>query len=381
MQNAHLKVCTKCVMDTTDPNIVFDDNGICNHCLEFEYKTKLNWFPNKEGSKRLKGIIDEIKLAGRGRDYDCIIGLSGGVDSSYLALKVSKWGLNPLVVHVDAGWNSELAVANIEKIVRHCNYDLHTHVVDWEDMRDLHLAYLKAGISNQDVPQDHIFFSSLYHFATRNNIRYILSGGNIATECIFPSAWHGSAMDAINLKAIHHRYGERELRNYKTISFFSWYIAYPFFKKMRTFQPLNYMPYNKQHALKELQEKLGYRPYQRKHGESLFTKLFQNYYLPTKFGMDKRKPHLASLILSRQLTREEALEKLQEPLYDPAELEIDIAYFCKKLRISLQDFNELMTAPIHNYSDFPNWNRRYKILKSIQALLKKVLGRNIRIYS
>jgi len=228
MQNAHLKVCTKCVMDTTDPSIVFDDNGICNHCLEFEYKTKLNWFPNKEGSKRLKGIIDEIKLAGRGRDYDCIIGLSGGVDSSYLALKVSKWGLNPLVVHVDAGWNSELAVANIEKIVRHCNYDLHTHVVDWEDMRDLHLAYLKAGISNQDVPQDHIFFSSLYHFATDNNIRYIISGGNLATEGIFPTSWHGSAMDAINLKAIHKVYGERRLENYKTtILFLILYVLYP----------------------------------------------------------------------------------------------------------------------------------------------------------
>jgi N-acetyl sugar amidotransferase len=381
MQNDHLKVCTKCVMDTTDPNIVFDDNGICNHCLEFEYKSKLNWFPNKEGSKRLKRIIDEIKLAGRGRDYDCIIGLSGGVDSSYLALKVSKWGLNPLVVHVDAGWNSELAVANIEKIVRHCNYDLHTHVVDWEDMRDLHLAYLKAGISNQDVPQDHIFFSSLYHFATDNNIRYIISGGNLATEGIFPTSWHGSAMDAINLKAIHKLYGERRLENYKTISFFDYYIWYPIIKRMRTVRPLNYMPYDKNDALEELQLEVGYKPYPRKHGESLFTKLFQNYYLPQKFGMDKRLPHLSSLIVSGQMTRDHALSELEKPLYDPAELEIDIVFFCKKLRISRKEFDEFLNLPAHHYSDFSNWDRRFKAIKILQALAVKILGRNIKVYS
>jgi len=183
------------------------------------------------GGAPLVSICEEIKAAGRASEYDCIIGLSGGVDSSYLALKVREQGLRPLVVHVDAGWNSELAVGNIEKVVRHCNYDLHTHVVDWEEMRDLQLAYLRSGVANQDVPQDHVFFASLYHFATRNRIRYILSGGNIATEGIFPKAWHGSAMDAINLRAIHRRFGERPLRHYRTISFFEHYILYPLVKK------------------------------------------------------------------------------------------------------------------------------------------------------
>ena len=216
--------CTRCVMDTTDPKITFDAQGVCNHCHQFEEVTSKRWYPNAEGARLWAAHLDEIKAAGKGQEYDCIIGLSGGVDSSYLAIKAHEWGLRPLVMHVDAGWNSELAVANIEAIVKHCGYDLHTHVVDWEDMRDLHLAYLRAGVSNQDVAQDHAFFAGLYHFATRNKIRYVLSGGNLATESIFPTSWHGSAMDAINLRAIHKKYGERKFKNYQTISFFEYYF-------------------------------------------------------------------------------------------------------------------------------------------------------------
>lgn len=373
--------CTRCVMDTSDPEITFDQQGICNHCHQFDRIACEEWFPNAEGRNRWAALVEQIKASGKGHEYDCILGLSGGVDSSYLAIKVHEWGLRPLVMHVDAGWNSELAVANIEAVVKHCGYDLHTHVVDWEDMRDLHLAYLRAGVANQDVPQDHIFFSSLYHFATKNGVRYILSGGNLATEGVFPSAWHGSAMDAINLKAIHKQYGERQLSGYRTISFFDCYIRYPFFKRMRTLRPLNFMPYDKADALKELERTVGYKPYPRKHGESLFTKLFQNYYLPEKFGLDKRRPHLSSLIVSGQLTREEALVKLGEPLYDPSELEVDIAYFCKKLRITRKAFDELIKSPIHHYSEFPNWDSRYRLLKKIQTWVSKVLRRNFKVYS
>jgi N-acetyl sugar amidotransferase len=368
-------------MDTSDPEINFDAHGVCNHCRQFDERASREWFPNEEGHHRWENMVRQIKESGKGQEYDCILGLSGGVDSAYLAIKVREWGLRPLVMHVDAGWNSELAVANIEAIINHCGYDLHTHVVDWEDMRDLHLAYLRAAVANQDVAQDHIFFASLYHFATKNGIRYILSGGNLATEGIFPSSWHGSAMDAINLLAIHDKYGERKLKNYKTISFLDCYFWYPFIKKMRTLRPLNYMPYNKAAALKELEDTVGYKPYPRKHGESLFTKFFQNYYLPEKFGMDKRLPHFSSLIVSGQMTREEAVEKLKEPLYEPAELEIDITYFCKKLRISREEFDELMKAPIHHYTDFPNWNSRYQMLKRVQAAVAKILGRDIKVYS
>lgn len=374
-------VCSRCVMDTSDPDIHFDADNICNHCIEFDRVTRLSWFPNEDGRRRWSNIADQIKSAGRGQAYDCILGLSGGVDSSYLALKVSEWGLRPLVVHVDAGWNSESAVANIEKIVKHCGYDLHTHVVDWEEMRDLHLAFLRAGISNQDVPQDHIFFASLYHFATANNIQYVLSGGNIATEAIFPKSWHGSAMDAINLKAIHRCYGERPLKNYKTISFLEYYFYYPFIKKMRTVRPLNFMPYNKAEAAAEMEAKIGWRSYGRKHGESQFTKLFQNYYLPERFGYDKRRPHFSSLVVSGQMTREMALMALEEPLYAPAELEADIAYFCKKLRISRAEFSDLLHAPKRNYSDFPSWDARYRLLKRAQTVYLYLTGRQLAVYS
>jgi N-acetyl sugar amidotransferase len=373
--------CSRCVMDTTDPEITFDADGVCNHCHQFANRAQRDWFPNEEGGRRWSALVEKMKFNGRGKEYDCILGLSGGVDSSYLALKVKEAGLRALVVHVDAGWNTELAVANIEAVIKYCGFDLFTHVVNWEDMRDLHLAYLKAAIANQDVPQDHIFFSSLYHFATNNGIAYILSGGNLATEGIYPKAWEGSAMDAINLNAIHDKFGERKLLQYKTINFFEYYIWYPFFKRMRTFRPLNYMFYDKDAALRELQEKIGYKPYKRKHGESLFTKLFQNYYLPVKFEMDKRRPHFSSLIASGQMSRHDALVKLTEPLYDPAELEIDINYFCKKLRISRDQFEVLLQMPIHHYSDFPNWDRRYRIAKYLQAFVTKLLGRDIKVYS
>ncbi|MGI2027323.1 N-acetyl sugar amidotransferase [Endozoicomonas acroporae] len=375
------QICSRCVMDTTDPEINFNEKGVCNHCLQFEITAKNSWFPGPEGKQYLTSLISKIKSDGQNQEYDCILGLSGGVDSAYLALKLKDWGLKPLVVHVDAGWNSELAVANIETLVKYCNYDLHTHVVDWEDMRDLHLSYLQAGVANQDVPQDHIFFASLYHFATQNNIRYVISGGNLATEGIFPSAWHGSAMDAINLKAIHQRFGKRKLSNYKTISFFECYIWFPLIKRMRTVRPLNYMHYHKAEALQELQDTVGYKPYARKHGESLFTKLFQNYYLPEKFGYDKRRPHLSSLIVSGQMTRKEALEKMDEPLYDKDELEIDIAYFCKKLRISREQFDQYIKNPNHHYDEYPNWNKNYQRLKGLQSLVTRITGKKLKVYS
>lgn len=376
------KQCVRCVMDTSDPDINFDGQGICNHCVQFEEVSKNSWFPNNRGTELLNKILARIKLAGKEQEYDCILGLSGGVDSSYLALKAKNWGLRPLVVHVDAGWNSELAVANIEKIVLHCKYDLHTHVVDWEEMRDLHLSYLRSGLSNQDVPQDHIFFSSLYHFATKNRINYILSGGNIATEGIMVPGWHGgSAMDSINLRAVHKKYGERPLKYYKTLSFFQYYLWYPFFKRMRTIRPLNFMPYNKDDAIRELEQACGWRSYGRKHGESLFTKVFQNDYLPRKYGYDKRIPHLSSLIVSGQIARDLAMEKLKEPLYEQSELEIDLDYFCKKLQITRDHYEGFIRGEKNKYSDFPNWESRYRVLKLLQKCIEKLLRRRINVYS
>ncbi|CAI3797038.1 hypothetical protein GLGCALEP_01701 [Pseudomonas sp. MM221] len=376
-----VKVCSRCVMDTSDAEIVFDDAGVCNHCHKFDNLQSHQLFSGIDGERRLQSIIDKIKKEGAGKEYDCIIGLSGGVDSSYLAVKVKDFGLRPLVVHVDAGWNSELAVSNIEKVIKHCGYDLHTHVMNWEEMRDLQLAYMRAAVANQDVPQDHAYFSNMYHFAVKNKIKYILSGGNLATESVFPDSWHGSAMDAINLKAIHKSYGGRKLQDYKTISFGEYYLWYPFVKGMRTVRPLNYMDYDKRKAESYLQEVIGYRSYAHKHGESIFTKLFQNYYLPKKFGYDKRKLHYSSMVLSGQMTRQEAIDKLAEPLYDASELQADIEYFCKKMRITSAEFEVLMSAEIHDYTDFGNWDSRKNLMKKVQGIVQRVLGRRINVYS
>lgn len=374
------QICTRCVMDTTDPEITFDSAGVCSHCNGFETNTRSHWHPDAEGSRIWAAKLDEIRAAGKGKEYDCIIGLSGGVDSSYLALKLKDWNLRPLVVHVDAGWNSELATANIETLVKHCGYDLHTVVIDWPEMRDLQLAFLKAGIANQDIPQDHAFFANLYKYAVENNIKYMLSGGNIATEAISVGEWGSAAMDAINLRAVHKRFGSGRLKSYRTIGFFEYYFSFPFVHGLRTLRPLNYMPYDKDAAISEL-EKVGWRSYGRKHGESRFTKFFQNYYLPERFGYDKRRIHLSSLIVSGQMDRERALEVMAEPLYDKSELSGDIEYFCKKLGITKDQFQNYITQPRRHYSEFPNWDSRQAIARRAQTLVRRLLGRDLKIYS
>ena len=375
------QVCTRCVMDTTDPDILFDIHGVCNHCHEFDDVTSKRWFPNEEGKEKLEATVKKIKKDGSGQEYDCIIGLSGGIDSSYLAVMIKDCGLRPLVVHVDAGWNSELAVYNIEQVVKYCGFDLHTHVMDWEEIRDLQLSYLKSGIANQDVIQDHAFFSSLYHFAVKSKIKYVISGGNISTEGVFPSAWHHSAMDAVNLHAIHKNFGQKKLHHYKTINIFQYYLYYPFIYKMKTVRPLNFMEYDKQQALEFLKKEVGYKEYGRKHGESVFTKFFQNYYLPVKFGYDKRRPHLSSMILSEQLSREEALIELNKPLYEERELKDDLAYIAKKLQITAEEFDKYISSPGVDYSEFKNWDRTFQLFKKTQRLVEKILGKKINNYA
>jgi len=247
-------------------------------------------------------------------------------------------------------------------------------------MKDLQLAYLKAGVANQDVVQDHAFFAALYHFAVKNNVRYVIGGGNIPTECIFPSQWHHSAMDAINLKAIHKHYGAKPLKNFPTVSFFEYYFYFPFIKKMTTVRPLNLMPYSKEIAIKRLTS-IGFVPYERKHGESRFTKFFQNYYLPEKLKMDKRKPHLSSMIVTGIINREQALEALQAPLYSDTELREDKEYIAGKLGITVAELDRYIKAPPRHYSEFANWDGRYKLLKASQNILTRLTGKTINAYS
>jgi len=368
-------------MDTSDVEIVFDESGRCHHCLDFARLAGTVWFPDASGERRLQLLLDRIQEAGRGKEYDCVLGLSGGIDSSYLALKAREWGLRPLVVHIDAGWNSELAVQNIERLVKHCDFELHTSVVNWMDMRELHLSYLRAGLANQDVPQDHAFFAGLYHFATENGVRYVLNGGNVATEGIFPKSWHGAAMDARNLLDVHRRFGTQPLVDYRVVSMSRYYFWYPVVRRMTPVRPLNYLPYSSDLATTELAATLGWRQYPRKHGESLFTKWFQNYYLPTRFGYDKRRPHFSSRIAAGTLSRSRACELLAEPLYDTAELRRDHEYVCRKLRIPADELADLMHRPLRDYTDFANWDRRYKLVKDAQAVFARATGHRATVYS
>jgi N-acetyl sugar amidotransferase len=368
------QICTKTVMDTSDPLITFDDSGVCNHVINYN-----NWDQNlrikgDEAQKKLDEISSLLRKDGLGKDYDCIMGLSGGVDSSYMCYFVTKvLGLRALVVHVDTGWNSELAVNNIQNIVQKLNLDLHTLVIDWEEMRDLQLAYFKSGISNIDVPQDHCFISSLYKEAKKFNIKYIMNGGNMATESILPHSWGYDATDSTNLLSIHKKYGTLNLKTFPILSFLDYTIFYPFINRMKVIRPLEYIKYNKEEVKKFLIEKLDWRDYGGKHYESKFTKFFQAHYLPTKFGYDKRKAHLSSLIVSGQMTREEALDKLKLPLYNPVELEEDRLYFTKKLGISLDEYSKIMKTSPSNFNDFSNQKSARESLKFLAKHLKKFI--------
>jgi N-acetyl sugar amidotransferase len=364
------RICNRCIMDTSDPFITFDEMGYCNHCTEALETMKKRWFPDENGTKYLNEIIEKIKHDGKQNEYDCIIGLSGGIDSSYLAYLAVKKGLRPLIVHVDCGWNSELAVKNIENIVKLLNLELHTHVVDWEEMKDLQIAYLKSNIANQDVPQDHAIFAALYTYAARNNVKYVFTGSNFATESILPTTWGYNALDYKSLKSIHKKFGQRKLRTFPHVTFFDRYIYYVYIKRMTVIKPLNYLNYNKEQAMKILADELGWRYYGGKHHESRFTKFFQAYYLPTKFGYDKRRAHLSSLIISGQIDRKTAIESLKSEIYQPAELDDDIEYVAKKLDMSKQKLYEIINQPNKSYKDYASNERIFDLGFKLRKKIK-----------
>lgn len=364
------QICTRCVMDVSDPEISFDEDGVCNHCHRFDEIAEKHWFPDERGARILAEQVERIKAAGAGRDYDSIMGLSGGVDSSYLAVKMVELGLRPLVVHVDGGWNSELATNNIEQLVKRLNLDLHVHVVNWREMQDLQVAYLRSGVANQDVPQDHAFFAELLRVGRKHRIKHVISGSNYATESILPSAWGYNAMDLTNLRAIHKTYGNIRLREYPTVSFLEWYVTYPRLLGVQFFRPLNYMPYDKKAAKDLLISEYGWKDYGGKHYESRFTKFFQGYYLIERFGYDKRRAHLASLVVSEQMTREEALTELEKPAYPANQLPEDVEFIRKKLGLSQEQFDEIMNAKRHMATDFKSDNGKRQLLQRIRRVIK-----------
>lgn len=374
------RVCSRCIMDTTDPDIEFDENDVCNHCRRYD-DMENRVAKAKDGKQALGKIVDQIKKEGIGAKYDCIMGLSGGIDSSYLACQAKKLGLRPLAVHVDAGWNSELAVKNIENIVKILEIDLYKYVVNWEEMQDLQVAFLRSGVVNIDIPQDHAFFAALYSYAVKSGIRYVLHGGNIATESILPRSWMGhSAMDKKYLMSIHKRFGKRKLRTFLTLSFYQHYVKYPLTKKkMRVIQLLNYMPYIKEEAKHVLVREFGWADYGNKHFESRFTKFHQGYYLPARFGYDKRKAHLSSLIVSGQLTREEALNEMEKELYPADELREDRLFIMKKLGLTEKEFDEILQIDNKTIiDDYPSYDAIIKCGSYFKNMIRKVLKKTQR---
>lgn len=363
--------CSKTVMDNiADPNITFDENGVCNYYYEYFEKEKRYVKKDKEGVEFFNKKVEQIKNAGKNKKYDCILGLSGGVDSSYLAYIAKKEGLKPLVVHFDNGWNSDLAVKNIESIVKKLGFDLHTLVVDWNEFRDLQIAYLKASVIDIEVITDHAIAATLYQLASKHKINYFLSGYNIVTEGILPKYWVFNKQDAVNIKSIHQKFGTMPLKTFPLLTMAN-KRYYSLARRVESVSLLNYIDYQKEKVKEILVKELNWKDYGGKHYESVWTRFYQGYILPEKFKVDKRKAHLSTLICSGQISKEQALEELKTPIYDANQLEIDKNFVLKKLELSKNEFDELMKLPPRPHTDFEveaySYFDKYPILKPLRG--------------
>lgn len=348
------RICDVCVMDTTDPDIKFFGKCGCSNCIS----ARKRYRKTKERSKNLKELVSRIHKDGIGKKYDCVIGMSGGVDSSYVAYVVKKLHLRPLAVHLDNGWDSELAVQNIKNILEKLNIDLYTYVIDWDEFRDIQLAFLKASTPDCEIPTDHAINAILYEVALKKHIKYIIDGANVETEMIVPKQWSYGYSDWKYIKEIHKRFGKKKI---KTFPHYGRYKRY-FYKKASCIERvsiLNYIPYNKEKVKAKLISELGWKDYGAKHEESFYTKFYQNYILPQKFGYDKRRMHLSTMIVSGQITREQALEELKVNNYTEKEAARDRRYLCEKMQISEEEFQRIMDAPKRTYWDYPNYENDF----------------------
>ena len=356
-QSREYQICRNCIMDTSDPNITFDERGWCDYCNNFEQTVKPNWHTDSRGQRQLETLAEKIKADGKGKDFDCIIGLSGGLDSSYAAyVAKEKMGLRPLLYHVDAGWNTDQAVGNIEKLVDGLGLDLYTDVVNWEEMKDLQVAFLRAQIPDQDLPQDAAFFSSLYKFARKHRIKYVVTGSNYSTECCRePEEWGGYlGIDKLLFNDIHSRFGKRPLKTFPLLDILVYKGIYQHVLGMEVARPLNLVPFIKKEAEDELQRRFGWKRFQHKHHESRFTRFYEDYWLPRKFGFHKRRAHFSSLIMTGQMTREQALERISRPEMDEHFVPQEFEFVANKLGLSVGELKAIFEGENKTYRDYRN---------------------------
>ena len=379
MLHKDYQICTKTIMDTSDPRISFDENGISDYYHNFHKNILPNWHKDEGGEQILMKIAEKIKKERVGIDFDCIIGLSGGLDSSYVAYVAKEiMGLRPLLFHVDAGWNTDKAVGNIEKLCNGLGLDLFTEVINWEEMKDLQVAFLKSQIADQDLPQDYAFFSALYLFAKKNKIKYVLTGGNFSTECCRePEEWGGfPGIDNMLVKDIHSRFGKRPLKTFPLVDILSYKLYYRYILGIQVFKPLNLLPYNKTDAEKLLIDKYSWEPFQHKHHESRFTRFYEDFWLPRKFGFDKRRAHFSSLILTGQMTRNEALERISKPELSEGFLQKEFDFVADKLDLNRAELQEIFDDENKTFYDYKN---KIKLIR-FGAKIVQVFGLEKRLF-
>lgn len=379
MKGSAYKICTRCIMDTSDPQIHFDADGVCEHCQNFDQQIRPNWHTDDRAEAELMRLAEKIRNDGKGRDFDCIIGLSGGLDSSYVSyIAKEKMGLRPLLFHVDAGWNTDQAVGNIEKLVDGLGLDLYTDVINWEEMKDLQVAFLKAQISDQDLPQDIAFFSGLYKFARANKIKYVLTGGNFSTECCRePEAWGGyPGIDKRLMMDIHGKFGKRRLKTFPVVDILMYKLYYRYVLGMEVVKPLNLIPYVKKDAEDTLNRLFGWKSFQHKHHESRFTRFYEDYWMPRKFGFEKRRAHFSSLIMTGQMTREAALERISRPELDEKFLVSEFEFVASKLDLSVGELQAIFEGGNKTALDYKN--KRFLI--GIGARVMSALGLERRLF-
>lgn len=347
------QICTRCIMDSEgDPYITFNADRTCNYCTYAIERMDSVYFPNKEGERKLDEMLRMLKEEGKNKKYDCVMGISGGLDSAYLAyLGAKKWGLRILAVHIDDGFNAPIAEKNIENLCKECNIKLHILTPDSEQYFDLTRSFLLAGVPGICIPQDNVLVAELFKLAEKNDINYFLSGTNFALESVLQRGNMHNASDLTHIKAIHKQFGTKKIDKLPLLSLFDRYIKYKYIKKQHYLRPLDWIDYNRDRAI-EVLKTVGFNYYEGKHYENILTKFLQVYYMPLKFNIDIRKSHISSLIVSGQMTRDEAIKELEKPLFKEETMQQELNIILEKLNLTLDQFDKLMASPPKQHTDY-----------------------------